>query len=208
MLNKLFYIGGVDSTSKVGRRRGNPDLRSEILAVARTSFYAKGYAASTIRDIADSAGVDPALVLHFFGSKAHLLVESLETPALLSYLSTTISSTPRAQWGEKIATLIVNSQGATLTPQQQNFIAIIRFAGEEDAAAQRLQTFFRETIVEEFRNLGIDFPETRAAALISFLVGNAYVRRIIHFQPEDQIPVESKIAMFSAILQAILTTNL
>ncbi|MDA8277184.1 MAG: TetR family transcriptional regulator [Actinomycetota bacterium] len=198
----------MDTTSKAGRRPGSPDSRSEILAAAKASFYTNGYAASTIRDIANSAGVDPALVLHFFGSKAQLLVESLESPALLSYLSSTLSSTPKAKWGETIASLILNSHGSTPTPQQENFIAIIRLAGQEAAAARKLQSFFRETIVKEFRNLGIDFPETRAAALMSILVGNAYVRRIILFQPDEDISVESKIAMFSAILQAILTTTL
>ncbi len=204
----MFYIGVVDTTTKVGRRPGSPDSRSEILTAAKASFYAKGYAASTIRHIAEDAGVDPALVLHFFGSKAQLLVESLETPAVLSYLSSTISSTPTEKWGERIATLIIHGQGANLTPQQQNFIAIIRFAGQEAAAGRKLQSFFRETIVEEFRNLAIDFPETRAAALMSFLVGNAYVRRIILFQPDEDISVESKVAMFGAIFQAILTTTL
>ena len=51
-----------------GRRPGAPDTRAEVLAAARESFAAKGFAGTTIRGVAASAGVDPALVHHYFGT--------------------------------------------------------------------------------------------------------------------------------------------
>ena len=63
-----------------GRRPGAPDTRAEVLAAARESFAAKGFAGTTIRAVAASAGVDPALVHHYFGSKDDLFVAALALP--------------------------------------------------------------------------------------------------------------------------------
>ena len=63
-----------------GRRPGRSSSREEILAAARSRFATDGYDGATIRGIAASAGVDPGLVRHYFGSKEHLFVESMEFP--------------------------------------------------------------------------------------------------------------------------------
>ena len=57
---------------RTGRRPGNHDTRQDILAAARHSFAERGYDSATIRQIATSAGVDPALVHHYFGTKEEL----------------------------------------------------------------------------------------------------------------------------------------
>ena len=63
-----------------GRRPGKPDTKSEVLAAARVEFAASGYGGATIRSIAARASVDPALVMHYFGSKEQLFAASLELP--------------------------------------------------------------------------------------------------------------------------------
>ena len=63
-----------------GRRPGAPDTRAEILAAARTSFAEKGFRGTTIRAVASAAGVDPALVHHYFGTKDDLFLAALEIP--------------------------------------------------------------------------------------------------------------------------------
>lgn len=63
-----------------GRRPGGPDTRGEILDSARVSFAAKGYGGTTIRAVATAAGVDPALVHHYFGTKDDLFLAALQLP--------------------------------------------------------------------------------------------------------------------------------
>ncbi len=63
-----------------GRRPGAPDTRAEVLAAARASFAEKGFRGTTIRAVAAAAGVDPALVHHYFGTKDDLFVAALEIP--------------------------------------------------------------------------------------------------------------------------------
>ena len=55
---------------------GQQDLKAQILATAEQLFTDLGYAATSIRNIADTAGVNPALVHYYFGNK-HALLEAV-----------------------------------------------------------------------------------------------------------------------------------
>ena len=63
-----------------GRRPGNQDTRSAILESARNAFAEKGFDQSSIRAIAAAAGVDAALVHHYFGTKEKLFLAVLNAP--------------------------------------------------------------------------------------------------------------------------------
>src|SRR6202021_1257772 len=52
--------------------RDGETTRSTILATARSQFGDHGFERTTIRSVASEAGVDPALVMHYFSSKAEL----------------------------------------------------------------------------------------------------------------------------------------
>src|SRR5919112_2938334 len=71
------------STSRAprrGRRPGAPDTRATILDAARTAFAQKGFAGTTIRAVAAEAGVDAALVHHYFGTKDDLFLAAMQLP--------------------------------------------------------------------------------------------------------------------------------
>ncbi len=63
-----------------GRRPGGTDTRAELLDAARVEFAQRGYEGATVRVIADRAGVDPAMVNHWFGGKEALFTEALQLP--------------------------------------------------------------------------------------------------------------------------------
>lgn len=65
---------------KRGPRVGSPDTRETILDAARASFAEVGYNGSTIRRIAGLAGVDPSLVIHYFGTKQDLFAACVALP--------------------------------------------------------------------------------------------------------------------------------
>lgn len=56
------------AAKRTGRRPGTSATRAAILAAARRQFADVGYERTTLRGVAAEAGVDPALVVHFFGS--------------------------------------------------------------------------------------------------------------------------------------------
>src|ERR1700681_871588 len=66
--------------ARTGRRPGPSTSRAAILDAARRHFAAAGYDATSLRAIAADAGVDAAVVLHFFGSKAALFREVVGWP--------------------------------------------------------------------------------------------------------------------------------
>src|SRR5580698_10362370 len=66
--------------SAVGRRPGNVDTRGEIIEAAQRVFAAKGYDGTSMRAVAREAGVDPALVHHYFDGKASLFVDAMALP--------------------------------------------------------------------------------------------------------------------------------
>src|SRR5215207_884701 len=65
------------TTSRRGRRQGEPVSRDAVLRAAKQRFAEEGYEKTTLRAIADDAHVDPSMVLYLFGSKAELFRESL-----------------------------------------------------------------------------------------------------------------------------------
>src|SRR3982751_4531747 len=67
--------------ARPGRPPGNQDTREAILAAARQAFAERGFDKASIRHIATSAGVDPALVHHYFGAKDQLFLAAVEAPA-------------------------------------------------------------------------------------------------------------------------------
>ena len=66
--------------SAVGRRPGKADTRGEIIEAAKRVFAAKGYDGTSLRGVAREAGVDPALVHHYFDGKAALFVAAMALP--------------------------------------------------------------------------------------------------------------------------------
>jgi AcrR family transcriptional regulator len=76
-------VARASKSIRAGRRPGNQDTRGTILAAARQSFAAKGFAGSSVRGIAAEAGVDAALVHHYFGTKQDLFLATVELPVPL-----------------------------------------------------------------------------------------------------------------------------
>jgi AcrR family transcriptional regulator len=63
-----------------GRRPGNVDTREEIIEAARLVFAEKGYENASLRAVARGAGVDPALVHHYFDGKSALFIAAMSLP--------------------------------------------------------------------------------------------------------------------------------
>ncbi|MGO9658515.1 MAG: helix-turn-helix domain-containing protein, partial [Acidimicrobiales bacterium] len=66
--------------ARTGRRPGRPGTRQAVLDGARRLFAERGYDGASVRDIAVAAGVDPALVHHYFGTKQELFLSVLGAP--------------------------------------------------------------------------------------------------------------------------------
>src|SRR5215217_2934743 len=94
---------------RTGRRPGESSTRAEILDAARRMFAEHGYEGATMRGIAAEAGVDAALVVHFFGSKAGLLEAAVEWPFDPEVVMPKLLVDGRHHVGRRLAELFVRT---------------------------------------------------------------------------------------------------
>ena len=94
---------------KVGRRPGNQDTRGQIITAARQAFAEKGFAGASMRAIAAEAGVDPALIHHYFDSKQQLFLATVALPLELPESSRRSLLESRDDLGERLVRTVLGS---------------------------------------------------------------------------------------------------
>lgn len=190
-----------------GRRPGTGDTRGRVLAAARETFAERGFDGATVRDVAARAGVDPALVHHYFGSKQRLFVAAMEFPVDLSVIFPAIAAGPRELLGERIVAAFV-----TLWDQPEvlpTLLGIARSATTDPVAAE----MFRGVLVQgPLQALGalLDTPDaqTRVALVGSQLIGLAMGRYVARLEPLASLPPEALAVLVGPTLTRYLLGDL
>jgi AcrR family transcriptional regulator len=167
---------------RTGRRPGGQDTRGRILAAARTMFGERGFDGTTIRGVAVGAGVDPALVHHYFGSKQRLFVAAMEIPVDFDAAVATVLAGPRDELGEQFVLLVLRLWEAP--SMRALMLGLVRSATSDAAAAGML----REVLAEgPFLALAraIDLPDAslRATLVGTQVVGLAMARYVVRVEP-------------------------
>jgi AcrR family transcriptional regulator len=187
-----------------GRRRGETRTREAILASARRLFAERGYDRTSLRAIAADAGVDPALVAHFFGSKQRLFVEVVELPFDPAETLPRILAGDPAAVGTRLAELIV---GLLETPEARARITgVVRAAASEPEAARMVrELLMREVWAPAAAALGADDAELRMNLVGSQIVGLVMARYVVGAEPLASLPAEELVAAIGPTLQRYLT---
>jgi AcrR family transcriptional regulator len=187
--------------ARTGRRPGQTETREDILAAARNQFGERGYDATTIRGIAAEAGVNPALVHHFFGTKDQVFVAALNLPIDPALAIARILDGPRETTGERILRLFLTlwREPATRTP----FLALVRSVSTNAAAAAMLRQFIERVMLARVSEaLGV--PKVRLTALVSHVMGLAMMRYIVGVEPLASTGEEELIALVAPVIQVYL----
>jgi AcrR family transcriptional regulator len=187
-----------------GRRRGSPDTgsdaRADIVAAARREFADNGYDATSLRAVARSAGVDAALVHHYFSDKADLFAATLDIPIRPDRIVAEILTGPRDAVGATIVRAIVTRFDDRAT--QETVIALVRTAlGHEFAARLLRQFLLREVLHRITTELGLDDGELRASFAASQLVGLIVARYGIRIDPLAQATTDEVVARVGPVVQ-------
>src|SRR5207248_10149420 len=74
------WLANSSRMPRTGRRPGAGGTREKILAAARSHFGEEGHDGATMRGIAAGAGVDPAMIHHYFGSKEGVFLAAGQFP--------------------------------------------------------------------------------------------------------------------------------
>ena len=174
---------------RTGRPAGGTDNRSRILAAAREGFGRAGFEGTTIRAIAVEAGVDPALVHHYYGSKQALFLRSMELPIDVDALIGQVLVAGRTDIGERLVATIL---GAWSRPSFRPVVlGVLRSAATDPRAAALLRGLVSERILAPLtRALGSPDAELRAALAGSQMVGLVMARQVVGIEPLASAPID------------------
>jgi AcrR family transcriptional regulator len=199
--------GTGDRTGRTGRRPGSSDTRERILGAARSSFGERGLDATTIRDVARRAEVDPALVHHYFGSKQQLFVAAMELPVDFRMAVPGLLEGPRDELGERFVRFLLDLWE---TPAMRPLmLGIIRSATTDPVAAAMLRQDLAEGPLLAVAR-AIDRPDAplRAALAGSQLVGLMMARYVVGVEPVASAPRETIIRTIGPVIQRYLVGDL
>ena len=191
-------------TKRTGRRPGDSGTREAILDAARESFGTAGYGGTTIRGIAQTAGVDAALVHRFFGNKDGLFAAALELPFDPAVLLRGLLAEGLDGLGERIARTFLSTWDAT--PGQGPMLAMIRSAVTDEKAAASLRGFLTRVLFIPLADAaGGDQPELRANLVGSQMVGLAMARYVVRLEPLSSAAPEELAPIVGRTIDRYLT---
>jgi AcrR family transcriptional regulator len=190
--------------SRTGRRPSGSGTREAILAAARRQFGQRGYADTTIRSVAEEAGVDPGLVMHFFGSKDQLFSASVRWPFDPATEVAAVVEHGPAEAGERMVSLFVKTWDSRRG--RNPIVALLRTAAHQQSAERQLRDFLTHQLLMPLVGaLGCDQPEIRANLVAAHLLGLGVARYILRLEPIASMPREAVIALVAPAVQAALT---
>jgi AcrR family transcriptional regulator len=197
------------TVKRAGRPAGSPPNREAILAAAREQFRERGYDSATIRGIAAGAGVDPALVHHYFGSKEDLFAAALQLPTSPREALEGVLAGDPAGLGERLVRRFLELWAADAGGIGDTIVGLLRSATTHADAARMVREFVsREALGRIAEALDVPQPRLRAALAGSQLIGLALARFVIGVEPIASADVETLVACYAPTLQRYLTAPL
>lgn len=193
---------------RTGRRPGSPDTRQAILAAARDAFAERGYDGASIRAIATSAGVDPALIHHYFGTKEQLFTATVDFPVDPRALVTEVLGGRREEIGERLVRLFLTVWDS---PAGTAGAALLRSSMSNEWTLRLLREFLTTQIMRRvMQSLALDPAEAplRASLVASQMAGLAVARYLIKLEPLASAPRDTLVAAIAPNVQRYVTGEL
>jgi AcrR family transcriptional regulator len=190
-----------------GRPAGSSDTRDRILSCARALFARNGIDRTSIRAVAAGAGVDAALVHHYFGTKKQLFAAAIHMPIDPMTVLVPMREVPIEELGFKLPSVLLPIWDSELGA---GLIATLRslLAGPDVSLAR---TFLQEIVTAELAPRVDNPPGTgmiRAQFFASQLMGVVMARYIVQVEPFASLPPEQIVATIGPNLQRYLTWDL
>ncbi|MET8268539.1 TetR family transcriptional regulator [Micromonospora arida] len=192
-------------TRRTGRRPGNPGTREAILDAARTAFAERGYDVASIRGIAATAQVDPALVHHYFGSKDQLFLAAMNFPVDPGQLVPKVLAGDRDGVGERMVRIFL---GVWDSPTGSAAQALLRSAVSNEWTARLLREFVTTQVLRRvLENLDVDPVELplRGSLVATQMIGLAMMRHVVRLEPVASADPETLVAAIGPTIQRYLT---
>lgn len=188
-----------------GRRAGGSDTRAEIVAAARDLFATKGFDGTSVRAVAREAGVDAALVHHYFDGKTGLFAEVIGVPADMEERIVAAVAGLRETAGERVVRTFL---GVWDSPEgRARFQAMVGAVAAHDEVAGLLQDFVMRTVfprIAEVASQGREVPELAVASAGAQLVGMGMLRYVVRVPAMVEADPEEIVALLAPNIQRLL----
>jgi AcrR family transcriptional regulator len=193
--------------ARTGRRPGDSDTRARIVTAARGLFSERGVEATSVRAIAGAAGVDPALVHHYFGTKQRLFLEAVDFPINEMGDVRDLAAGGIDGLGERLVRFALRLwDDPDVLPR---LMGVLRSAVTDPQAGRMLGVLFtRQGPIQLVRSLAVDRPELRAELIGTQLVGLAIARHVLRVEPLASVDHETLVAAVGPTMQRYLTGDL
>lgn len=182
-------------------------LSRRILVAARTAFADTGYAGTTVRAVARTADVDPALVYHYFGSKEALLDAATDPPRRWLESVAATWSTPVPQLGAALVRLMLDAWADDeIGPVLR---AILQTAAHEAATREKLRLVVERSLMG-VSQLGSDDADrlVRSGLISSQIMGLAMMRYVWRVEPIASMDGDALVAAVAPNLQRYIHGDL
>ncbi|MFC5061497.1 TetR family transcriptional regulator [Actinomycetospora atypica] len=192
------------SGSRTGRRPGDSGTREAILAAAAGHFTEQGFRGTTVRAVATAAGVDPALVHHYFGTKDGLFAASMALPFNPADVVARVVEPGIDGLGERLVRTLLGvfAQLGDANPM----LALLRSAAAHPPAAQMLREFLGEAVLDRVAAaVDADRPQLRAALCASQVVGILVAREVVALPALVEADIDTLVSAYGPTLQRYLT---
>ncbi|GAA1438587.1 TetR/AcrR family transcriptional regulator [Leifsonia poae] len=191
------------------RKRGRPrkearsgaSARAAILKAAAEEFAERGYEAASLRAIARRAGVDSALVHHYFDDKADLFTASLEAPLRPDRALEVILAGPHDEIGVSIVRFLLEQ--LENPKAQARMVAILRTALSSGPGSRMLREFLTREVFLRLATAagGDDDARLRANLAAAQLVGVMITRFVLKLEPIATAPAEDLARRVGPVIQ-------
>ncbi|WP_190264411.1 TetR/AcrR family transcriptional regulator [Glutamicibacter nicotianae] len=199
----------VPGARKRGRPKGSTTgtTKAAILRAASKEFSHAGYEAASLRSVARRAGVDPALVHHYFKDKDDLFVQTMHIPVNPGEIIAQAATAPLEQMGEALVRALLTTWRKPAFRTAAT--AMIRGLISSSSATKILRPLLQKEI---FSRLGSRLPEDsaepRVALVASQIIGLIVARYIIDLEPLASMDDEQVIELVAPAIQRYLTGEL
>jgi AcrR family transcriptional regulator len=184
------------------RRRDAARTRRVLLEVAIKRFTRNGYASTTVREIADEAGVNVALINRYFGSKEGLF------EACLAAAVTEINRDTDAVGLDDIAARMVRRLAGPANadgPDRDALLTLLRSSGEERVDEMRAAVLHAvsQKLAAAAGAPGDDAALLRAQVILSTALGIALLRSTLRLEPLASATESDLLAPLSDVINTL-----
>lgn len=177
------------------RPRNAGQTRADILSAARRRFGAEGYERTTLRAVASDVGVDPALVIRYFGTKKDLFAAAADFTIELPDLS---GVDP-----DEVAGMLLLRFFA-VWEEDETFVALLRAAMTSQIAAETLRNVFATQVAPKLITATPDHPQQRIGLMGAFIIGLATTRYVLANPPVVNLSRDDLIGWATPVIRQLL----